>query len=231
MPSSQGFIVKLKKPVTHSTIPELQNAYSRFQGDPRRRLEWVVNLVGNEGRIPKEEDKSRTLLAEMYSFVAAAGLVGTGPLWTARIDAIFSTRPETREPVRRFHNRILKAWQNMIQCALNREAVFVVRDHASVVLTWSLTRSRFIEETWFFEEYPVSAARALGKLLVDYGHLVKECPAPKLRGKPGELCETWFVASRPNKLYCSSACQSRATTSRERVGSVKPKRKKKRKRN
>ncbi len=225
--------MKTKKPVTRQSAPELQDAYSRVPADPRRRLEWVVDLVGNVGRMPKDEDDSRKQRAEMYSFLAAAGLApiepSEGPLWGDRVDAILNPRPENLGYVRRFHNATLKTWQQMIQCALNREPVSVVRGGSDTVLIWSPTGKRFVEETRYLQEYQVAAARALGKLLVDYGHLVKECPAPKLRGQPGETCETWFVASRPNKLYCSSACQSRATTAGYRAGKRKSKGKKKRK--
>jgi len=41
---------------------------------------------------------------------------------------------------------------------------------------------------------------------------VKECPAPLARGAKDERCGRWFLAGRPNQIYCSPRCQSRATT-------------------
>ena len=39
---------------------------------------------------------------------------------------------------------------------------------------------------------------------------VKKCPALKSRSK--ELCGTWFMASRPDQVYCSARCLSRMTS-------------------
>ena len=54
------------------------------------------------------------------------------------------------------------------------------------------------------------------------GHLLKICPAPTSRGKDGELCDTRFVASRPNQAYCSARCQTRAATRAYRSGDSTP---------
>lgn len=70
--------------------------------------------------------------------------------------------------------------------------------------------------------FPPGASRAthvLGHLLGIYGHLVKECPAPRPRGAAGERCGRWFVARRPNQMYCCARCQSRATTRAARQAS------------
>src|SRR6266851_2270381 len=57
----------------------------------------------------------------------------------------------------------------------------------------------------------------LANLLGAFAHLVRECR--------DETCRAWFVASRANKWYCRTRCQSRATTRkfrRSKVGPRKP---------
>jgi hypothetical protein len=71
---------------------------------------------------------------------------------------------------------------------------------------------------WFEQEWPDLAAIALDRLIGVHGHLVKECPAPAIRAKAEEICGRWFVAKRPNQDYCSSTCQSRASTRATRGG-------------
>lgn len=201
-------------------ITDVVAARDRLPTDPRLRLGWAVDLAGNVGVLPKDEVDKRKLIAEIYAFIGAAGLtVPVGYIVPYSV-----------------HGLLLNLWRKMIQAAVDREPVEIVptRNIAShkmnpswrppqigVFLIWSPRQNRFTEEIRFPGDYETAAAQALGKLLLDFGHLVKECPAPKLRGKPGELCETWFVASRPNKLYCSSACQSRATTARSRPATTK----------
>lgn len=62
------------------------------------------------------------------------------------------------------------------------------------------------------------ARRALGRAIEEAGHLLKECPAPLPRGQAGEICEKWFVATRPNQDYCSPECKRRATMRASRKG-------------
>lgn len=69
--------------------------------------------------------------------------------------------------------------------------------------------------------FPLGTSRAthvLAHLLGIYGHLVKECPAPRPRGAKDERCGRWFLARRPNQVYCTTRCQSRATTRASREG-------------
>jgi hypothetical protein len=195
--------------------PGLLATYRSFPSDPRAKLQRILEFVE---RNPKGNDQKHKLATEMYAFVASSGLAPIGGPVILTLTAN-TKRDAQRSPANvmlRVNNEILTQWDNMIQHALSREPVHIVPDHISTVLAWSPTANRFVEETWFPQGYETAAVRALGKLLVDYGHLVKECPAPKFRGKLGETCETLFVANRPNRMYCSGACQSRATTSRSR---------------
>jgi hypothetical protein len=170
-----------------------------------------VNLVENIGRVPRDPVERRTVQAEMYAFVASLSLAPLGG------GVYLRTRP-----IEKAANSILKEWQKMIQSALKHDAIFVAKTEA--FLMWWKPKNRYVEQTKYQNYFEDAASRALARLLLTHGHLIKECPAPRLRGKPGEKCENIFVASRPNKVYCSSACQSRATTAENRAN---PKGKKK----
>lgn len=56
------------------------------------------------------------------------------------------------------------------------------------------------------------ALDSLYRLIMEYGHLIKKCPAPAIRAKHGETCGKWFLAKRPNQDYCNPTCVSRKTT-------------------
>jgi len=200
--------------------PDLIKTYRSFPTDPRGKLALVLKMIYDQPTKPDGTPRPPTaqekhdLATNMYAFVASCGFAPIGgPVTltlTGKIDRDASGNPINLRT--RINNEILRHWDNMIQHVLSREPVEIVPDRISTVLAWSEHTNRFAEQTWFPQDYHTAAARAFAKLLVDYGHLIKECPAPKLRGHIGQKCETVFVASRPNKLYCSSACQSRATT-------------------
>ena len=230
--------MKSLKPVTRlvkrgpipvgSISPDFIAAYNRLPSDSKLRLAWVVNLTENVGKIPKEPQERRRITSEIYALVGYAGLVPAG-------GNVPGPSIESRSPESAAQN-ILRSWQDMIQAALRRDPIRLVTRQGSLVrfvtadrsLIWFEPQNRYLEATMPLEYYEELAAQALANLLLKHGHLIKGCPAPRLRGKPGERCENVFVASRPNKLYCSSACQSRATTAEKRKRDEKaPKRMKK----
>ena len=51
---------------------------------------------------------------------------------------------------------------------------------------------------------------------------MRTCPAPKIRGKAGETCDLPFHPKRPNQVYCSATCQSRANTRASRTDTETP---------
>jgi len=193
--------------------PALIESLNRLPDDPRLRLAWVVDLVEKPKVWPKEPEEREKLKTDIYTFVARDGLTvvsGIGPYVKTH-------------PAEKVATVILNDWFNMIRSALKREKIHVA--DAETSLMWWPPKKRYIERTDYPDYYEVAAVRAIAKLLIQYGHLIKQCPAPALRGRKGETCETVFVASRPNEIYCSSTCQSRKTTaaSRERKTASKPK--------
>ncbi len=75
--------------------------------------------------------------------------------------------------------------------------------------------------------FPPGTSRAthvLAHLLGMYGHLLKQCPAPLARGARDDRCGRWFLARRPNQVYCGARCQSRATTRASREVAGQPRR-------
>ncbi len=190
--------------------PVLIASLNRLPDDPRLRLAWVVDLVERPSPWPKEPEERVKLKTDIYAFIAKEGLTvisGIGPYVRTH-------------PAEKVEKAILDDWFNMIRSALKREKIYVT--DAKTSLMWWPLKNRYIESTDYPDYYEVAAVRALAKLLLQHGQLIKQCPAPALRGRKGETCETVFVASRPNKIYCSSACQSRTTTAASRKAIGKP---------
>jgi len=111
----------------------------------------------------------------------------------------------------------------IIQRAVRRENITTGLAKIEATLWWDVKAGRF----WAWEvdehaDWKLLATRALGLLIAEYGHLLKECPSPPKRGKAGEICGTWFVARRVNQEYCSAVCQSRASTRAFRAGTETP---------
>jgi len=143
----------------------------------------------------------------MYAFVGYAGLVPAG--------GNLPGPPLKGYPLEKAQQNILREWQRMIQAAFNRDRICLGTVERSLI--WFAPQNRFLEATTPPKYYEELAAQALANLLLKHGQLIKQCPAPRMRGKLGEKCENVFVASRPNKLYCSTACQSRTTTAQSRA--------------
>lgn len=184
--------------------PELLEALNRIPNEHRLRLEWIIDLVEKPRQWIKNPEMKKKLDSDIYAFIVRQSLAPFGGP-----GLYLKTHPREKA-----NEIILRNWSAMIRGVINREKIHVA--NAEINLMWWPPKKRFLEMTIRDDYYEDSASRALGKLLIEYGHLVKQCPAPALRGKKGETCEAVFVASRPNQNYHSSACQSRASTARNR---------------
>ncbi|MDP2604575.1 MAG: hypothetical protein Q8S00_18620 [Deltaproteobacteria bacterium] len=180
-------------------------AYNSLPREGPRRLEWAVNLFEQKSPLPREDPERGRFVAQIYAFIAYGGNAPTGMEISVR------THPTGKWP-----DAVLRLWDRMVRAALNHEKIPVMNQQVS--LTWWEPKKRFIE--WIEHDghdcLEDAAVLAMRDLLLRHGHLLKECPAPASRGKKGEKCETVFVASRPNKSYCSPQCQTRATTTAAR---------------
>jgi hypothetical protein len=172
---------------------------NRVGWEPRERLAWAVRRVQQESRREMSPGEREDLRAEVAVF--SSGVKGGGASWT---------RGELNRPAAEEINGILVQLGRILQAAVNRERVTVARGVRELSLTWG-PRGRFLLwDDGDDRDWNLRARQVLARLLVDSGHLLKECRAPAWRGKPGETCETWFVANRPKQDYCSATCQRRA---------------------
>lgn len=89
---------------------------------------------------------------------------------------------------------------------LNAPGRGVEREH----LVWDGEGRYIFWELYSTRSWKEWARVALWRQVAAYGHMVKECPAPARRGKPGEVCGLLFMAKRPNQDFCSSTCRGRA---------------------
>lgn len=199
---------------------EVAAAYSRLRKtfkDPRSRLDWAVRLAGNIRELSKNDLAARNTKAELYAFIGACGLPVPASFiisWPG-----FDKREGTPDS-NRAYRVVLRRWEKSIGSVINREQVRVITKNVSTVLSWSSKKKRYVESTCFEDDLDTLADRALTALLLRYGHLVKQCPAPRLQNGSTTPCESWFVAKRTNNLYCSPQCQSRATTYRKRDSQI-----------
>jgi hypothetical protein len=113
-------------------------------------------------------------------------------------------------------------FSQIIACVVKGEDILV--GHYAVTLTLRAKNGRAhlseglnLKEVTVPEQARYGLARVLGELdraLMEAGYLgpiIKACPAPKVRGADAEPCGRWFVG-RPNQVYCSSQCQTRAAS-------------------
>lgn len=203
--------------------------HRRIGTTPRDRLAWVVGLVQRNPKemTPGDRENLGLELAGFYHFEARA-----------KGEPYIYSDEEVQE--------VLRAFGVVIERAVQRERISVggimqevekafagkggrpQHPHrpgdilTDLAVVWDDQGGRFIPWEAEVAAWTTRAVRALVRLIMGYGHLVKECPAPAPRGEEGETCGTWFVAKRPNQEYCSATCQSRATTRANRTGSDTP---------
>lgn len=180
-------------------------ALDRIGRTPRERLAWVVSLAEKAPKdfLPGDWENLRLELAVFCSY-GPSGFYEAG--LAARGGEI--VRPSVEE-AKQLHTML----GEMILLAIQRKRIPLGSVTREPVVSWDNRGKRFLwAEVPYRKGWSLRAKEVLAALLVDFGHLVKECPAPAPRGQEGEACGTWFVAGRPNQDYCTPQCRSRATT-------------------
>jgi CGNR zinc finger protein len=187
---------------------EIGQIQPRVGVTPAQRLQWALDfakedlnalstgdwhnrrreLVAFDGWvIPHEQVKSRRLLKGLPVGIPQppAELSGQVPLPT----------PEEVRNIQVDVRRVVETLLTTGEVSMSRiQASFVIlRDPKG---RWGYCGRMPIPGTW--------GALTFAELLGGFAPLVRECPEPG--------CKRWFVASRANKWYCSTKCQSRATT-------------------
>lgn len=195
---------------------DIQAAQPRVGGTPHQRLDWAVRFAYRPLDGLTRGDWSNVRL-ELTAF--AGVLIREHDVDEVGRRSLTRRRPERDAPagyspedVQTLHREFAR----IIGDLLRSDRV----DVGMYELTLTIERfpvppagsTRPVRLTTSFPPGTSRATHVLAHLLGLYGHLVKECPAPLARGARDERCGRWFVAARPNQVYCSARCQSRATT-------------------
>ncbi len=190
----------------------LAAAQKRIDPDREKRKGHVKWIVHQAYELPQTEEEWMSFERDVFYFGVLEGQI-------ALSGSVDSPKPG-------FGKRILNRTRTVIEQTINLQPIPLGRFTKSLV--WASFSERYrlsvTDETRRGNLEDVTLD-ALYDLILNYGHLIKQCPAPARRAKEDERCGKWFVAERPNQQYCSSRCLSRKTT-REN-----PPEKKKRKRN
>lgn len=199
---------------------DLEEYVSRRIGTaPRDRLAWVVRIVQQNPTewTPGDRENLKLELAGFYhSESRAQGM----PYYPAD-DEVKETLQAFRKAIERaVHRERISAGEIIGEIIGRRFRAGEVLTFLSAV--WDASAGRFVAWDGDTAEWPTRVMFTLVRLLVEWGHLVKECPAPASRGREGEACGVWFVANRPTQEYCSGTCQSRASTRAVREGTETP---------
>jgi hypothetical protein len=173
------------------------DAQKRIGNSDRERLAWAVQAayeqpLTSEGILEFENDA--------YWFAVLSGTLALGG---------YLELPEQgggKQQLRNFRDLIAKA--------IVRDKIPLGAESRS--LAWHPGNrenpARYVLFIDSKDDFEAVVLGALRRLILDYGHLIRKCPAPAIRAKGNEQCGRWFVASRLNKEYCSKRCLSRKTT-------------------
>jgi hypothetical protein len=188
--------------------------YERVGRTPREHLRWALALVDRPGGwkafTPGDKDNLRLELATFAG--KNAELPGYG--------GITGSAGKVDTPTDEVAQQILEAFDNMLGAAIRRESISLGLITVEREIYWWEKTGQFLrwEVAVRTAGWMLRARLALGRAIVEAGHLLKVCPAPAPRGEQGKTCDTRFVASRPNQAYCSAKCQTRAATRAYRSG-------------
>jgi hypothetical protein len=202
--------VTTTKPEGVSRLSQMiSTGMARIGFSPRSRLAWAVRAVQRPRKelTPGDWDNLRL---ELLGFI-----------WPGNMPESAAHGPPSKEDAQEAVNRM----GGIIEAAIKRQSVILSNIKDAVrVLRWD-PETFIYRVVWGGQAdltWGDAAAEQLGRLLERVGSLLKECPAPAVRGREGETCGTWFVAKRPNQDYCSGTCQSRASTRAKRAGTPTP---------
>ena len=165
---------------------------------PREHLVW---MVGQCYRPPETSDEWAGWERNVICFGMLEGRI---PL-----DGVNQPKPN-------FGKRILRQAHKWIELAIARQTIPL--GSTTRRLVWSAGSAYAPAGYILMDMAPIAltvesaALGALRQLIVQYGPLIKQCPAPAVRAKHNERCGKWFVAGRPNQEYCGSTCLSRKTS-------------------
>jgi len=185
-------------------------ALDRIGHTGQERLEWLLRRVHEP---PQTPEGVAAFERDIYFYGVLGSVLG------------FGSADGVSAPPKGYGKRILEKFHDTFSRVIARDQIPL--SSKTSCLAWfpghkSRKPAYYISTEYQYELEPI----VFGELIRDiqeYGHLIKQCPAPAVRAAKGETCGKWFLAKRPNQDYCSATCVSRKTT-RENPPSKKNKR-------
>ena len=178
-----------------ATLEEIEAASQRIEAENGRRVGWVLRFAQKDLRNMTAGDWYNLRL-DLAAFIL--------PFQKTKEDVTLPSRHE----VRQIHQRFRAVLSELIRVGRVKiggyRSIELVREQTGAT-TMLVHASSSASPTQPYILY-------LSILLFERQHLVKACPAPAPRGARGESCGQWFLARRPNQVYCSRRCQTRAST-------------------
>lgn len=177
------------------TPEEIEAASQRIEAENGRRVGWAVRFAQKDLRNMTAGDWYNLRL-DLAAFIL--------PFQGTKEDVTLLSRHE----VRQLHQRFRAVLSELIRVGRVKiggyRSIELVREQTGAT-TMLVKASSSASPTQPYILY-------LSILLFERQHLVKACPAPALRDTRGESCGQWFLARRPNQVYCSRRCQTREST-------------------
>jgi hypothetical protein len=170
---------------------------SRVGRKPKECLAWALRFAQRDPQAMTRGDWANAE-GELRAFLD----VSVAPFAPGTLGALLGV---FREEIQGAHRSLRTA----ITAALRHERIPLAR--TTETAEWRADLGRYVINH-MLPEVPSRAVMKFVHLLAIAGDVLRVCPAPRARGQGGETCGIWFVQTRPQAVYCSPRCQSRATT-------------------
>ncbi len=198
-------------------------AFNKIGDSRRAHMEWVLEIAQLDPpkMTPPDWGNLRLEIAAFCLFVGqSAQFAGL----TIPLDSLPSPEHAGKLiiPTNSSAEEILKIFQSVAEDAFLRKSITLGKIQKKPVLHWSDKNKRYVHSETTHIGWVDQAKDCLDSLIIEFGHLVKRCEAPRPWGG-GDTCSILFLARRPNQVYCSSNCQNRATTRTSRARSKEKK--------
>jgi hypothetical protein len=184
------------KKMAFQHIDHLVDVVAPRVGDtPEKRLSWALKLVNDPP--PATPGDWTNLQLEIAVFTYNLQADPSGPYIPSEAEA----------------QQIVDEFRTILKKVLRGETIDCGSQHFSLKFNQSSQRwwsSSELKDGWLEE-----AKDQLFNLIHQAGHLVKECKAPAPRSEAA--CGKLFVATRNDRVYCSTRCTSRAATNAWRI--------------
>lgn len=200
--------------------------FPRIGRTRKEHLAWIIGVIQNSFRIIEGEAIPNMTRGDLDNRKIEFSLFGLFP--NLIDEGVFISADKMEMNDEEVKSILIKV-RSIIERVAERREIEIDPFSCGGTLSWSDShRTYYWKET--AEGWTGKIIRALIDLIIEYGHLIRKCPAPAWHDKKGRECGTWFLANRDDQQYCSARCQSRATTraarAREKAKELTQKRRK-----